>query len=188
MTEVQTYTRDIQALLEEVFALRAERDALRDQVVTLSANVERLQVLGPDTEARITCEARALAATMMQPAFQAWREDNERLRSKLDQLERDEPDGWLTHSPDGLEWHDSRTEAEAYILQWFEDDLQVNGEGREDTGLVLRVVAHTREVVAATAEDDTAEGAECRERQVDYWISGYEIHEGSGTANGFSHV
>lgn len=85
--EAQAYDRAVRAVL----ALRAERDALRDQVASLSADVERLQILGPDAEVRITVEARALASAMMQPALQAWREDNERLRLKLDQLKRDEP-------------------------------------------------------------------------------------------------
>lgn len=54
----------------------------------LHAEVERLKILGPDTTERVTCEARAIAAEMMQPALQAWKEENETLRAEVERLKK----------------------------------------------------------------------------------------------------
>ena len=46
------------------------RDA---EIAGLRAEVERLKVLGPDTEARITIEARAIASDLLAPVTESWR-------------------------------------------------------------------------------------------------------------------
>ncbi len=58
-----------------------ERDALRGEVAELRAEVERLRVLGPDTEARITVEAREIATVMLRPVVDSWRAEVERVRA-----------------------------------------------------------------------------------------------------------
>lgn len=55
------------------FHYDVEADLLGD-LAHLLAEVERLRVLGPDTDARVTVEARAIAADMLQPVVAAWRE------------------------------------------------------------------------------------------------------------------
>lgn len=62
-----------------VVTLRQAADALEEA----RAEVERLRVLGPDTEARVTAEARAIAADMLRPTVDAWRADNTALRALL---------------------------------------------------------------------------------------------------------
>lgn len=48
----------------------------------LRAEVERLRVLGPDTEARINIEAREIATTMLKPVVDSWRAEVERMRER----------------------------------------------------------------------------------------------------------
>lgn len=91
-----------------------------------------------------------------------------------------ETDGWAASTPDGLEFFDDRARAEAHLLDWYEGQLHDTGEAEDSTGLLLRVVAHTSEVIGARAEDDTEGGEWCRSHGFDYMISGYEIRPGSG--------
>ncbi len=42
----------------------------------------RLRVLGPDTEARITVEAREIATDMLKPVVDSWRAEVERARER----------------------------------------------------------------------------------------------------------
>lgn len=105
----------------------------------------------------------------------------ERLRAQLAAYEADEPDGWISyHSEMGMEWHDSRASAEAEAVDAMTGLLHDEGEAHDDQAIVLRVVAHTREVVQATSDDDSEDGEWCRDHGVDYMVSGYEIRPGSG--------
>lgn len=87
---------------------------------------------------------------------------------------------WLGHTPDGLEWFATREEAEDHVLSWFTDFLYDEGEAHEAEGFVSQIVSHVREVVGATAADDSADGERCRELSVDYLVEGYKMVEGSG--------
>ena len=69
------------------------RDA---EIAGLRAEVERLKVLGPDTEARITIEARAMASDLLAPVTESWRAhaakietENAALRIKVAQQEQE---------------------------------------------------------------------------------------------------
>lgn len=67
--------------------MRAEvKKSTGESVTDAAAEVERLKILGPDTAERVTCEARVIAAEMMQPALQAWKEENETLRAEVERL------------------------------------------------------------------------------------------------------
>jgi len=49
-------------------------DRLHERIAELEQENERLRVLGPDTQERIICESRELAANFMQPALKAWKD------------------------------------------------------------------------------------------------------------------
>jgi len=70
---------DENANARELEVARQERDEAR-------AAADRLRVLGPDTEVRVTCEARELASAMMQPAISAWREALAKMTTDRDDL------------------------------------------------------------------------------------------------------
>lgn len=59
----------------------AER-AERAEVEQLRAEIERLRVLGPDTGARITVEAREIATVMLKPVVDSWKAEAERARQR----------------------------------------------------------------------------------------------------------
>jgi len=50
---------------------------------------ERLSILGPDTEVRVTVEARAIASAMMQPAIGEWRKALEKMTARAVEAERE---------------------------------------------------------------------------------------------------
>ena len=59
------------------------RDA---EIGRLRAEVERLKVLGPDTEARITIEARAIASDLLAPVTESWRAHAAKIEAERDEL------------------------------------------------------------------------------------------------------
>jgi hypothetical protein len=59
------------------------RDA---EIASLRAEVERLKVLGPDTEARITIEARAMASDLLAPVTESWRAHAAKIEAERDEL------------------------------------------------------------------------------------------------------
>jgi hypothetical protein len=72
---------------------RASTQQLQDEVT-------RLRVLGPDTEARIAIEARAIAGDMLQPTVSSWRTalqlaeyERDELRAQLAALQDPKPRG-----------------------------------------------------------------------------------------------
>ena len=51
--------------------------------------VDRLRILGPDTESRVLVEARAIASDMLQPAVSSWRAHAATLLAERDAARRD---------------------------------------------------------------------------------------------------
>lgn len=78
---------------------------------------------------------------------------------------------YVASTPDGLDWFDTRKEAEAAALEWFREQLADTGEGVEESGFVFAVVSVVDEVI----DSSPAGAASAAERDVDYWISGYEV-------------
>ena len=65
-------------------ALRARAEAAEQRAEAAEAEVERLRVLGPDTEARVTIEARLLATEVLRPTVDAWRAEVARVAAERD--------------------------------------------------------------------------------------------------------
>ena len=70
MTEAELTAERLAALLD------AEREN-----TALRAEVDRLRVLGPDTEARVVIEARAIASDMLKPVVDSWRAECDKERA-----------------------------------------------------------------------------------------------------------
>lgn len=89
-------------------------------------------------------------------------------------------DRWCVyHSEQGLEWFDTRADAEAFAVDYMTDLLRDSGEAHDDQCTIMAVVASTEEVVGGTAQDDTPDGDWCRDRGVDYIVSGYKVTPGT---------
>lgn len=58
-----------------------DRTSEVSEIDRLRAEIERLRVLGPDTEARITVEACEIATAMLKPVVDSWRAEVERVRA-----------------------------------------------------------------------------------------------------------
>lgn len=69
----QDVWEEMRTLAEERDALRARAEAADQRAKAAEAEVERLRVLGPDTEARVTIEARRIATDVLRPTVEAWR-------------------------------------------------------------------------------------------------------------------
>lgn len=112
----------------------------------------------------------------------------ERLRAELGELASvtsgtlpDGPSAWAIWDPfTGLEFFDTRQDAEEPLLETFENELADTGEGIEESGYLFYVVGHVAEDAGATAADDSEAGESLRERGHDYEITGYVIAPGSG--------
>ncbi len=52
------------------------------EIEQLRAEIARLRVLGQDTEARITVEAREIATVMLKPVVDSWKAEVERAREQ----------------------------------------------------------------------------------------------------------
>lgn len=70
MTEAELTSERLAALLD------AEREN-----TALRAEVDRLRILGSDTEARVTVEARAIASDMLKPVVDSWRAECDKERA-----------------------------------------------------------------------------------------------------------
>ena len=97
------------AALEEAAQANARADAAEAEVKLLRAEVERLRVLGPDTDARVVVEARAIAADMLQPALASWKacaakaaKERDRLHAELATLRQ----GWQAERDAAERAHD----------------------------------------------------------------------------------
>lgn len=112
----------------------------------------------------------------------AWMaEELAKARAKIAAYEGDEADGWVVYHPEqGMEWFSARADADAYAVELMTDMLHDQGEAHDNEAVVMRVVAHTQQVVQATSGDDSEDGEWCRERGVDYLVGGYRIADGSG--------
>lgn len=55
-----------------------------ETLLALVGEVERLRVLGPDTEARVTVEARAIASGMLKPVVDSWKAEVARVSDLRD--------------------------------------------------------------------------------------------------------
>lgn len=138
--EVAGYQSDLLAGERALKEARRERDALRTEV-------ERLTVLGPDTEARVTVEARAIASDMLKPVVDTW-------RAKVAEVEA-ERDIAMT----------ALAEAEAEIRRgrpgysWIGDDaLAALTAAQQEHGALTADLARARRILAVEQGREGPEG------------------------------
>jgi hypothetical protein len=86
------------------------------------------------------------------------------------------PNRWMVYHPEqSMEWFDSRSDAEAFALDFMTEFLHDNGEAHDDQCVIFAVVAHTEEVIGATRDDGSERGEWLRERGLDYEVEGYVV-------------
>ena len=73
--------------------------------------------------------------------------------------------------------HDTQAEADGEVIDHFTEILNDSGcDGlAEGHGYVAQVTSRCTPKIRAHAEDDTDDGAVCRERGWDYWVEGYRM-------------
>lgn len=79
---------------------------------------------------------------------------------------------WVTYHPEqGIEYHDTRAEAEAFAIEIMTEHLHDRGEAYDSQAEVCLCMGSTEEIVGACREDDPVNWP----HEYDYAVEGYRV-------------